>query len=126
MTKITIDICDEFYEFAKARAEDFDIPGPADYLLGLLNMAVLTDMDDYEETIDRLPKPLILRTTQERRLADKIRDAAKDKGIAPANGKSPHRPFKQYKPDHDFRNELEEDPGGGVWKKGDLDDDIPF
>jgi hypothetical protein len=35
-------------------------------------------------------------------------------------------PISHDEDEDDLSPEFEEDPGGGVWKKGDLDDDIPF
>ncbi len=55
MKKITLQISDEFYEFAKLRAEDDGFFGAEDYLNGLLNMALLRDADEFERGRLRLP-----------------------------------------------------------------------
>ena len=48
MKKVTLQISDEFYEFAKLRGEDYGYFGPEDYLNGLLNTALLGNVDEYE------------------------------------------------------------------------------
>ncbi len=52
--KIVLDINPEFYEFAKAMGKSFDdvYYSPEDYLMGLLNMAVITQMDHENYEID--------------------------------------------------------------------------
>jgi len=55
MKKITLQISDEFYEFAKLRAEDDGFFGTEDYLNGLLNTALLGDADEFERGRMRLP-----------------------------------------------------------------------
>ena len=54
MKKVTLQISDEFYEFSKRRAEDDGYFGTEDYLNGLLNMALLGDVDEYENGSLRL------------------------------------------------------------------------
>ena len=46
MKKVTLQISDEFYEFANLRTEDDGYFGPEDYLNGLLNMALLSSLDE--------------------------------------------------------------------------------
>jgi hypothetical protein len=49
MTKVTLDISKEFYEFAKAQAELFGYCDTRDYLNGMLNMALLSARNEFEE-----------------------------------------------------------------------------
>jgi hypothetical protein len=46
MKKVILQVSDEFFAFAEAMAKHGGYFGPADYLNAILNMAIITEMDD--------------------------------------------------------------------------------
>ena len=110
MKKITLQISDEFYEFARKQAEEDEFFGTADYLNGLLNMALLTAVVDADEFEDMpYPLPLVSLTTEQHQIMRIMHENIK----------------------HDPLAEVEEDEGGGMRltpdrEDDDFDDDIPF
>ncbi len=75
MKKVTLQISDEFFEFAKLRAEDDEYFGLADYLNGLLNMALLSAIDEFEEN-----GPLRLPLTPPDKEPDWLDELEEDEG----------------------------------------------
>jgi hypothetical protein len=58
--KIVLDINPEFFAFAEAMAKHEGYFGPADYLNAILNMAIITEMDEAPPLSPRDEEPLIV------------------------------------------------------------------
>lgn len=118
MVQITLEIRDDLYEFARGQRHECEFSAPEEYLLALLNMAVLMEMDERNALPHAAPFPLLITMPEGYRVMEKMQ--------------------RERKPD--FFDELEEDEGGGVRLKrdadasddggssgrNDLDDGIPF
>lgn len=53
MIRVELQVCEAFFMFARRRACEDGYLNAADYLNGMLNMAVLEDMDWHDEPVDR-------------------------------------------------------------------------
>lgn len=91
MKKVILQIDDELYTFARQRAEEDEIYTVEGYLTGRLNMALFTEMADYEAWRNMPPSlPLVILMPEEHRAVDRRREKVR----------------------HDVMAELEEDEGG--------------
>lgn len=97
MIWVRLQISNEFYEFARQRARDYAHPDTKDYLNAVLNMALLTAIDEFEQ------------------------DGPLDLADGDDNG-----PLNPGRLDEDACCGVSQEPGADPDEDGALEDGIPF